>query len=315
MKRVQVVFLSILFLWGVFLNAGSQQLNSFKLVSDQLRLFHDDNFKLKIRENLFYTIDQMALSGSITPQQVTNLKQNIDLLIQYSLNANENQIISIIDANSSSQVIVYNDEFAGCENLRDEELKRKLRYLTGKNYHSIGYRTARRLIFTKIDNFDNKVEDLYTGRVIIVHNTVPNPSNMNIEHVWPQSWGATGVAKSDMHHLYPCDSKANSRRGSYPFGIVSDEDIEWSVGGSKYGHHRFEPRDEVKGDVARAFFYFAIRYNKHIKDNQERILKAWHEMDPPDDKELKREMRVYGYQKNHNPFVLHPELVNQISDF
>ena len=50
---------------------------------------------------------------------------------------------------------------------------------------------------------------------------------MNTEHTWPQSKGATGAAKSDLHHLFPTDSKANSIRGNHPFGIVTGA-VSWS---------------------------------------------------------------------------------------
>ncbi|WP_185893689.1 PfkB family carbohydrate kinase, partial [Streptomyces sp. WAC08241] len=78
----------------------------------------------------------------------------------------------------------------------------------------------------------------------------------NREHVWAKSHGDFGTATgpgTDIHHLRPEDVAVNSVRGN--------KDLD--NGGSPVGEapentadsDSFEPRDAVKGDVARMIFY------------------------------------------------------------
>lgn len=77
----------------------------------------------------------------------------------------------------------------------------------------------------------------------------------------------------------------------------------------------FEPSDAVKGDVARAMFYFSVRFQLTIDDVQENILRQWHENDPPDEFEIWRNDAIFEIQKDRNPFIDKPELVGNIADF
>ena len=79
----------------------------------------------------------------------------------------------------------------------------------------------------------------------------------------------------------------------------------------------FEPRDVHKGEVARAMFYFVTRYQNYSSflDGQEQILRQWHNMFPPTQVENKRCEDIYFYQKNRNPFIDYPQLVDRISSF
>lgn len=201
--------------------------------------------------------------------------------------------------------------YARTSGLRDEGLKKELLKLVN-NHVSVGYQRAQDLVFGDIDNRNGYVECVYTGRLLKT-NGEPDATNMNIEHTWPQSKGAVGIAKCDLHHLFPCDSKANGRRGNNPFGMVSG--ASWEEGGSRTDGDVFEVRKEQRGNSARGIFYFAIRYGLKITDAEEATLRAWHKADPVDELEKKRNDRVQNFQNNRNPFVDNPEFVDQISDF
>lgn len=154
---------------------------------------------------------------------------------------------------------------------------------------------------------------------------LPDPVRMNTEHTWPQSQFSgrfsKSVQKSDLHHLYPTYSKINSDRGSLPFAEVTSVrniSCDQSAVGKPVFSGRgtsFEPPDEHKGNVARSMFYFSIRYKIEIDPVEEYYFRQWHVMDPVDEKEQKRHEQIYQIQKNRNPFIDHPELVNQILDF
>ena len=195
-------------------------------------------------------------------------------------------------------------------------------------HRDLGYGRARDVMFATVDDIDNDnvVECAYTGRrmanVTGKDSAYKGGKGFNAEHTWPQSKGAKGAAKSDLHHLFPTDCHANSRRGSFPFGEVVN--VKWSEGGSKFGHDSrgrqvFEPRDDQKGNTARALFYFYTVYGQRASlENfrvEEEVLKQWHQADPVTAEDVARNDAVYQAQGNRNPFVDRPEFVEAIGNF
>lgn len=206
--------------------------------------------------------------------------------------------------------------------LRDEDLKDKL-YKLVCNHKALGYGGARNQMYNSIDNYNGKVECVYTHKLFPAKNAESSKGGkgfMNCEHTWPQSFfNKQEPQRSDIWHLYPTDSDANGRRSSYPFGVVIGSPI-WTEGGSKLGHNAqgkivFEPRDDHKGNVARSLFYFSVRYKDPIDSMQEMVLRKWNQQDPPDELEKERANRIEKVQNNRNPFIDHPEYVGQIGDF
>jgi len=207
-------------------------------------------------------------------------------------------------------------EYSSLDGLCGDEFKDSLARLIATNI-DLSYRGARNEMFSFLDNVDGEVCGVYTG-VCIKTNRIPNGSVMNCEHSWPQSLGAVGIAKDDLHHLFPVDSKVNSRRSNHPLCVVAN--VRWTGGGSTYGTDEdgdrcFEPRDEHKGDVARAMLYFSLRYHKRLDAKQEGFFRAWMSLDPISDKEIKRNNEIEELQKNRNPFIDIPEFVGLITDF
>lgn len=242
--------------------------------------------------------------------KVAQVKKHLTELIELSSERNKYNLKAAVGraARKGNDIEA---EYADCANLSNDELIDALNRLVN-NHHSVGYREARTHMFGDLDNFDGKVECVYTGRKLKT-NSIPDSNNMNCEHTWPQSQGATGVARTDIHHLFCTDSKSNSVRSSLPFGHVKNS--TWSNGGSSRGNGNFEVRKEHRGNTARAKFYFSLRYGKRIGSKEEAALKQWHSEDPVDDAERARNAGVEKIQKNRNPFVDHPEFVSQIADF
>ena len=203
--------------------------------------------------------------------------------------------------------------YDSCKGLKGDALRRALNKLVD-GHHALDYKGARQVMFTDLDNVNGEVECVYTGRKIMTKG-IPSSNDMNCEHSWPQSKGATGDAKTDLHHLFPADSKANSIRGNHPFGYVKS--VDWSQGGSKFdkGESLFEIRPQQRGNTARGMFYFAVRYNQKIDAAQEKVLREWNKQDPVDEYERKRNDRIQNIQNNRNPFVDHPEFIDLIEDF
>jgi endonuclease I len=169
------------------------------------------------------------------------------------------------------------------------------------------------------------VIELYTGRSISKSLNGGSTGNWNREHVWAQSRGGFTTSAgpgTDLHHVRPEDVTVNSIRGNKDFdnggtAVAGCTDC-WTDGDS------FEPRDAVKGDVARMLFYMAIRYegddgfsdlemSSTVGTSSSRIgdletLLAWSAGDPVDAFEMRRNDRIHAqWQGNRNPFVDHPE--------
>lgn len=199
----------------------------------------------------------------------------------------------------------------------NQALKDELKTIISDGYTNLGYTTARDRMYGNIDNVDGKVTCVYTGRQATFNTrSGANSSSFNCEHTWPQSkFNSNEPERADIHHLFPTDANSNSRRGSFPFGLVSS--ATWTEGGSKLGGGKFEPRDEQKGATARAMLYFAIRYQDYgnFIDGQESILVDWHLDNPPSDWDRTRNEKIFGYQKNRNPFIDHPEFTERIKVF
>ncbi len=202
----------------------------------------------------------------------------------------------------------------------------------------LGYDNARDSMYSYVEDPDNDdlLADIYTGRVARVYNRPSaDTANFNTEHSWPQSRGADDdPAMSDIHHLFPSDEIANTRRSNHPFGVVvgtvsytsPDPDSDGDV--SKLGLNAdsvlvFEPRNAKKGDIARAIFYFYTRYRLRPTEGfeldnfniEEATLIQWHNADPPDAFERQRNSLAFRAQGNRNPFVDRPEFVTAVGNW
>ena len=223
-------------------------------------------------------------------------------------------------------------------NLHSNELLEFLN-LNYKTNSVLSYGSARDVLYGDIESPSNNgdVNGIYTNHSVTLPSNV-DPSSylyengLDCEHLWPQSMGAgQSPMKSDMHHLRPCKSNVNSSRGNKPFNEINDNETntwfrlnmqtsnipssfidEYSESGSSY----FEPREAVKGDVARSIFYFYTMYPDVADDNffntQKEILKTWHYQDPADNNELQRSWDIAAYQDNlPNPFVVDSTLIRR----
>jgi endonuclease I len=180
-------------------------------------------------------------------------------------------------------------------------------------------------------NNANNVVEVYSGRSIAKSDNGGGVDQWNREHVWAKSHGDFGTVNgpgTDVHHLRPEDVTVNSTRGNLDFdnggsavaqctGCLSDADS-------------FQPRDAVKGDVARMVFYMAVRWDggdgfADLEPNdlvgngtapaigRLSVLKQWNLQDPPDAFEKRRNQVIYDtWQHNRNPFIDHPEWVTAI---
>ena len=205
---------------------------------------------------------------------------------------------------------------------------------------SLSYEDARKVLLGKIDleregEGNYYIHDVYCQKDYYRDDfrngpfpgpgLIPSSVTINIEHTWPQSRFGNAypkdMQKTDMHHLFPSDSQMNSIRGNFKFAEVDQTTRPVPCPIAKFGVTRgsneqfFEPPAEHRGHVARALFYFAVRYNMKIEAQEEKFLRKWHREFPVDADERARHEQIAQIQAVRNPFIDHPELVDRISEF
>jgi endonuclease I len=217
----------------------------------------------------------------------------------------------VVDLKGACELSGY---YAATNNLYGKDLVDELKRIISNGYRNLGYTGARDAMYSSIDNVNGQVECVYTGRKATFNSrSGANSNSFNCEHTFPQSlYNKNEPERADIHHLFPTDVSANSRRANYPFGEVSSS--SWSSGGSELGSGRFEPRDQQKGRTARALLYFLLRYTDYSNfiKNHDEVLVDWHFQYAPEQVEKDRNDAIFQVQKNRNPFIDHPEFIERI---
>ena len=201
------------------------------------------------------------------------------------------------------------------------------------------YGQARDNMFKHVYAFNDTITCVYTGlkRYLPPNTTAPrtimldnnSTQSINTEHTYPQSRVSGNTGRADLHHMFPTRATANADRGSYPFDEIPANRIDkWyrdltvrtsppaAAEAPFYSKAenmtRFEPREDHKGNVARAMFYFYTMYRTEADavdasffNQQKAVLCQWHLDDPVDSLEWVRTSRIAIFQQNKvNPFVM-----------
>ncbi|HFA48125.1 MAG TPA: T9SS type A sorting domain-containing protein [Bacteroidetes bacterium] len=210
---------------------------------------------------------------------------------------------------------------------------------TYKPVHVLSYSDARDTMYAVIYNVEDSVRGVYSDHALYLPPNVDpsqflhmngSANGINAEHAWPRSKGASeenGNAFSDLHHLFPARAAVNESRSNFPFAEIPDISTQkWfyktqaltSVPANnidKYSERangRFEPKEDQKGNVARAMFYFYTMYKAEADDAdpgyfeiQRQALCQWHYQDPADQLEEERNWLIASYQDGKpNPYIL-----------
>jgi len=241
----------------------------------------------------------------------------------------------------------YGDYYQNAEGLKEEALKTAL-YNIIKGHTEFPYTSSSTDVWDILketdrdpDNSENVIF-LYSGQSNLAGTEGEEYTigQWSREHVWAKSRGDFGTANgpgTDAHHLRPEDISVNSTRGNRSFDNCQTCEEVWDNGlftGSYIDaiEYTFEPRDAVKGDVARMIFYMATRYEgendepdleltESLPSNTDTspyhgrlsTLIEWNREDPVDGWERNRNDIIYTqFQGNRNPYIDHPELVEYI---
>lgn len=243
-----------------------------------------------------------------------------------------------------SMAQIPNDYYKTCEGKTGEQLKQCLHEIIDDHddYKYTDSKTDVWDILKETDKDPNNSDNVilvYSGISTDAKQEYNNGNGWEREHVWSASHGPferTDVPGTDVHHLKPVHSYFNRSTGKWArdFDYCNELILFNGNGYDCYlNKEAFEPRDAVKGDIARMLFYMAVRYegddgypdlelvdkiptslhpNKSPQYGKLSVLLKWHKMDPVDEFERNRNNIIYKYQNNRNPFIDHPEFVNLI---
>ncbi|MFK8104935.1 MAG: endonuclease [Saprospiraceae bacterium] len=221
-------------------------------------------------------------------------------------------------------------------NLSGSNLRNWLKANWYDGYHNtLGYSGvdgARSYMYNIIDNHQDSVTCVYSDykeyRAYDTNRTAGTigMTPINCEHTVPQSFfGEAEPMVSDIHHLFPTYQNWNSTRSNKAFGEIEDSSTDkWmyldqsqsnvpTTNIEQYSESTtgvFEPKEDHKGNLARAIFYFYTMYPTEagaislIGDLY--TLYTWHILDPITADEISRNEAIGVHQGNRNPFILYP---------
>jgi len=222
------------------------------------------------------------------------------------------------------------------DNLRGENLAAALGAVAREGQRTLAYDElwAALEVTDEAPGDADRVLLFYSGRTAAKADKVSDrlnpdhgPDSWNREHLWPRARGVgeAGPAATDLHHIRAADVGCNAERGAFGFdrGGTPIDGCAFRRDGDSV-----EPRDGIKGDLARMLFYMDVRYDGGAGTPDLRLVRgagdgeatlgdlcrllAWHSADPLEGSELDRHARIVAEQGNRNPFVDRPDLAAEL---
>lgn len=309
-------------------------------------------------------MDVVSTSKGVLPPRMTSEERDSILVTSDSAGLiiynTDSQVLNIFDGTKWHAITTDSSELVCLSSTSLNEFLTCLQINYSPN-QTLGYGPARDVLYANIDvnSSNQELSCIYTGfSVVMDYSTDPDPSThafnlgINTEHAYPQSMGAGDEpGRSDMFNIFPSRIEVNSSRSNCPYDNIVDTDTEsWfylnqeinSVPTSNINLYSekdnestfatlqasqqcaFEPRENKKGDIARAIFYFHAIYNvnnqnTYISYANEAFFEAmkltllqWHTADPVDQDEIDRNNAIKLQQGNDNPFIIDATLASRM---
>lgn len=106
--------------------------------------------------------------------------------------------------------------------------------------------------------------------------------------------------EGDMYNLLPAVGELNRVRSDKSYGIVPGEAREFGACDFETLGNLSEPKDDVRGDIARIYFYMDARYPEYsiVNDSNIKMFEEWAKDDPLDSMERQRLQKIEAVQGN-----------------
>lgn len=100
--------------------------------------------------------------------------------------------------------------------------------------------------------------------------------------------------EADMMNLVPAIGEVNGDRSNYRYGADKPKvgqygNCEFQV---DFKNKRAYVRDDIKGDIARIYFYMSETYNINLSKQERQMMEAWDKQDPISKLEVKKEKSI-----------------------
>ena len=114
-----------------------------------------------------------------------------------------------------------------------------------------------------------------------------------------------GMMEADLFNLKPAIGEVNGDRANFAFAELPAQKPQYGACPFKVDFTRklAEPRPEVRGDIARIYFYMADKYALELPKSQQTLLLKWHQDDPVDAREQLLGQRIAQQMGHPNYFV------------
>lgn len=111
------------------------------------------------------------------------------------------------------------------------------------------------------------------------------------------------IMQADMYNLVPSVGELNGDRSNYSYGIIDGEarlygECDFEVSGKKA-----EPKEDIRGDIARTYFYMEETYNIELTNEERQLFIMWDKLDNISQWEKVRAERIKEIQGNENKFI------------
>ncbi|MEL6180951.1 MAG: endonuclease, partial [Myxococcota bacterium] len=109
----------------------------------------------------------------------------------------------------------------------------------------------------------------------------------------------------DLYNLRPAIGEVNGDRSDKEVGIIAGESREYGSCDVEITRDKVEPREAIRGDVARTYLYMDWAYPStlNLTAEQKMLFEGWSKADPPNTWEKEWAKRVRNAQGNANPFI------------
>ena len=111
--------------------------------------------------------------------------------------------------------------------------------------------------------------------------------------------------EGDLHNLQPAILILNQHRSNFEFGDLPGERRDFGSCDFEVDPklHLAEPREAIRGDIARSYLYFQTRYGMQLNSAEQQLFERWNRLDPPDAWEVERNQLIGKITGHENPFI------------
>ena len=114
------------------------------------------------------------------------------------------------------------------------------------------------------------------------------------------------LMEADLYNLQPTIGEINQQRQNFKMSIIPGEKRNFGKCDFEVQNKFVEPSPNIRGDIARTYFYMADTYSHYIKltKSESSLFSKWNNVDPVDEWECKKSKLIENFQKNLNKFIV-----------